>query len=120
MKKILVIDDEKYLNRLVQFNLSDEGYKVVTVLDGRSGLEVLAEQDIGLVILDLAMPGMDGFEVLKEMKSDDRWKSIPVIILTAKIMEEVEREALALGASVFLTKPFSPDALIEIIRKELN
>jgi two-component system, OmpR family, alkaline phosphatase synthesis response regulator PhoP len=117
MKKILVIDDERYINRLIEFNLGDEGYEVLTELGGVEGLKNMRENNPDLVILDIAMPEMDGLEVLRNMKNDGSLSSIPVIILTAKVMEEVETEAKALGADAFLTKPFSPAELVDAVEK---
>ncbi|MBN2135441.1 MAG: response regulator [Acidobacteria bacterium] len=117
MKKILVIDDERYINRLIEFNLGDEGYEVLTELSGAAGLENMKKNNPDLVILDIAMPEMDGLEVLQKMKEDHSLAGIPVIILTAKVMEEVEKKAKALHADAFLTKPFSPADLIEVVGK---
>jgi len=111
MKTILIIDDENYINRLVHFNLLEDGYNVITSSSGREGLELIKKRRPDLVILDIAMPEMDGFTVMEKMREDDRLREIPVLVLTAKVMEEVENRARKLGAAGFMTKPFSPSDL---------
>ena len=108
MKTVLIIDDENYINRLVQFNLVADGYNVITATNGREGLELIKKNRPDLVILDIAMPEFDGFAVLEKMRADNSLRSIPVLVLTAKVMEEVEKRAINLGAAGFITKPFSP------------
>jgi two-component system alkaline phosphatase synthesis response regulator PhoP len=117
MKTILIIDDENYINRLVHFNLLEDGYDVITSSSGREGLELMRKRCPDLVILDIAMPEMDGFTVMEKMKTDDRLREIPVLVLTAKVMEEVEQKAKKLGAVDFITKPFSPSDLSSRVRE---
>lgn len=111
MKTVLIIDDENYINRLVHFNLLEDGYDVITASSGKEGLDLLKKKHPDLVILDIAMPEMDGFTVMEKMREDDDLKNIPILILTAKVMEEVEKRAMKLGAAGFMTKPFSPSEL---------
>jgi DNA-binding response OmpR family regulator len=108
MKTVLIIDDENYINRLVQFNLIEDGYDVITASEGMEGLELIKKRHPDLVILDIAMPEFDGFAVLEKIREDEKICKIPVLILTAKVMEEVENRARNLGAVGFITKPFSP------------
>ena len=87
-------------------------FRVTLAYDGREALEILERSpDIGLVLLDLMMPQLSGLDVLTRMRADERWKNTPCIILTAAGQEEQHRLALELGASEFLTKPFSPKKL---------
>lgn len=117
MKTVLVIDDENYINRLVQFNLKEDGYDVITASGGREGLELIRKRRPDLVILDIAMPEFDGFAVLEKIREDEKLKNTPVLVLTAKVMEEVESRARSLGALGFITKPFSPADLTVRVRK---
>lgn len=87
-------------------------FRVTLAYDGREALDVLArEDDIALVLLDLMMPHLSGLDVLSQMRADTRWRDLPCIILTAAGQEEQHRRAIELGATDFLTKPFSPKKL---------
>jgi two-component system, OmpR family, alkaline phosphatase synthesis response regulator PhoP len=109
----LVADDEPHIGRIIKMKLEQQGQFLVTLAyDGREALEVLRrEGDIGLVLLDLMMPYLSGLDVLAEMKRDDRLKRVPTIVLTAAGQEQQHHMAMELGASEFLTKPFSPKKL---------
>lgn len=82
--KILVCDDERHIVRLIQVNLEKQGYQVVTAYDGKEGLEKIRAEKPNLVVLDVMMPYMDGFEVLKSLRKDPEFETLPVIMLTAK------------------------------------
>ncbi len=108
----LVADDEPHIGRIIKMKLEQGPFRVTLAYDGREALEVLRrEPDIGLVLLDLMMPYLSGLDVLAEMKRDDRLKSVPTIVLTAAGQDQQHDMALELGASEFLTKPFSPKKL---------
>ena len=108
----LVADDEPHIGRIIKMKLEQGPFRVTLAFDGREALEVLKrETDFGLVILDLMMPYLSGLDVLAEMKKDERLKLIPTIVLTAAGQEQQHRAAMDLGASEFLTKPFSPKRL---------
>jgi DNA-binding response OmpR family regulator len=108
----LVADDEPHIGRIIKMKLEQGPFRVTLVYDGREALEVLRrEQDIGIVLLDLMMPYLSGLDVLAEMKRDERLMHVPTIVLTAAGQEQQHRMALELGASEFLTKPFSPKRL---------
>jgi len=117
MKKIIIIDDENYVNRLVQFNLTEDGYEIITALTGQDGLRLIEEKKPDLIILDIAMPGVDGFMVLERLKGSEELRNIPVLILTAKVMDEVEQKAMDMGADAFITKPFSPAELSKKVKE---
>jgi DNA-binding response OmpR family regulator len=110
---VLVADDEPHIGRIIKMKLEQQGlFEVTLAYDGREALEVLRrEGDIGLVLLDLMMPYLSGLDVLAEMKRDDRLKRVPTIVLTAAGQEQQHHMAMELGASEFLTKPFSPKKL---------
>ena len=111
---VLVADDEPHIGRIIKMKLEQGPFRVTMAYDGKEALEVLErEPDIGLVLLDLMMPHLTGLDVLAAMRSDPRWKTLPTIILTAAGQEQQHQRAIALGASEFLTKPFSPKKLYQ-------
>ena len=108
----LVADDEPHIGRIIKMKLEQGPFRVTLAYDGREALEVLRrEPDIALVLLDLMMPYLSGLDVLAEMKTDERLKHLPTIVLTAAGQEQQHRMAMELGASDFMTKPFSPKRL---------
>jgi two-component system alkaline phosphatase synthesis response regulator PhoP len=111
---VLVADDEPHIGRIIKMKLEQGPFRVTMAYDGKEALEVLErESDIGLVLLDLMMPHLTGLDVLAAMRGDPRWKALPCIILTAAGQEQQHQRALELGASEFLTKPFSPKKLYQ-------
>jgi len=111
---VLVADDEPHIGRIIKMKLEQGPFRVTLAYDGREALEVLErEGDFGLVLLDLMMPFLTGLDVLAAMRGDPRWEKLPCIILTAAGQEQQHQRALELGASEFLTKPFSPKKLYQ-------
>ena len=109
---VLVADDEPHIGRIIKMKLEQGPFRVTLAYDGREAIEVLErERDIGLVLLDLMMPHVSGLDVLQKIRTDDRWKALPCIILTAAGQDQQHQRAMGLGASEFLTKPFSPKKL---------
>ena len=120
-KKILVIEDEATLQKALNEVLSNEGYKVVSSLDGLKGLELAQEEKPDLILLDIILPKMDGFEVLKRIKKDDKISQIPVIILTNLSDISDIQKALDLGATTYLVKAdFHIEDVLKKIEKILN
>lgn len=119
MNKILLVDDESDILEFLKYNLELQGYEINTALNGKEALEKLSE-DTDLVILDLMMPILDGFEVIERMKKDSRYKEIPVIFLTAKNGEISEIKALELGAVDYIQKPISPKKLLARVKTNLK
>lgn len=120
MKRILIVDDEKDLVELVSYNLKKEGFLVEPSYDGEDTLKRLKNQHFDLLILDLMLPGMDGLEILRIIRSDSRLSSLPVLILTAK-GEEFDRVlGLELGSDDYVTKPFSPRELVARVKALLR
>lgn len=108
----LVADDEPHIGRIIKMKLEQGPFRVTLAYDGREALDVLRrEPDIQIVLLDLMMPHLSGLDVLAEIRANPRWKTLPCIILTAAGQEQQHQLALRLGASEFLTKPFSPKKL---------
>ncbi|MGH7197611.1 MAG: response regulator [Candidatus Omnitrophota bacterium] len=123
-QSILVIDDEKDIVKLLQYNLEREGHHVLTAKNGEDGFELAKSKRPDLVILDLMLPGIDGVEVCKLLKASKDTKSIPVLMLTAKSAEVDQVVGLEVGASDYITKPFSVKVLLarvkNIFRKEVS
>jgi DNA-binding response OmpR family regulator len=111
MATILVIDDDSLLLALVEHKLTGRGYRVVTAEDGETGLARAAELRPDLIVLDAMMPGMDGFEVLKHLRSLPETTGIPTVMLTARKQERDILAGLSGGARDYLIKPFLPDEL---------
>jgi two-component system alkaline phosphatase synthesis response regulator PhoP/two-component system response regulator VicR len=116
-KKILVVDDERHIVRLVQVNLERQGYQVVTAFDGKEALKKVESDKPNLIVLDVMMPHMDGFEVLKRLKADDKTKNIPVVMLTAKAQDADVFRGWASGVDCYLTKPFNPIELLTFVKR---
>ncbi len=111
-KKILVVEDDKNILKLIKYNLEKEGFKVFTAITGEDGLELINQEEISLAILDLMLPKMNGLDLCRKIKQDELNSAIPVMIVTAK-GEEVDRiVGFELGADDYLVKPFSVRELV--------
>ncbi len=112
-RRVLVVDDEPYIGRIVQLKLEDGPYDVELALDGRSALSLLRSQDaLDLILLDIMMPHMSGLDVLAQLRQLPHRRDTPVIMLTGKGQEADRERAASLGVTDFLTKPFSPKKLL--------
>jgi CheY-like chemotaxis protein len=119
-KQILVVEDEEDILELVSFNLKKQGYQVKGVTSGEEALQEARRKIPSLIILDLMLPGVDGFNVCKSLKNDPRTKAVPIVMLTARSEEADIVIGLELGADDYLTKPFSPRELIARVRAILR
>jgi len=121
MKKILFIEDEPSLQKTLGAKLKDRGYEVASAFDGEEGVKMASENEPDIILLDIILPKKNGFEVLRELKSRERTKKIPVIILTnLENIEEVEK-ALELGSTTYLVKAnYNLDEIVEKIEKVIN
>lgn len=115
--KILVCDDERSIVRLIQVNLERQGWQVVTAYDGKEGLEKIMAEKPDICVLDVMMPYMDGFEVLKNLRREPSTQKLPVVMLTAKAQDKDVFEGYHYGADVYLTKPFNPMELVTFIKR---
>ncbi|MEZ0227678.1 MAG: response regulator transcription factor, partial [Planctomycetota bacterium] len=120
MKKVLVVDDEKDMLELVKYGFEQDGFGVVTATSGEKALELAKRETPSAIILDVMMPGLDGLEVLKRLRGDQRTQSIPIILLTAKGGEADRVVGLELGADDYVVKPFSPRELIARVKAVLR
>ena len=118
--KILVVDDEQDILDLLQFNLKSEGYETLTAIDGEQALNQALSQKPDLIILDIMLPGKDGWEVLKELRRKEETRHIPVIFLTAKDSEIDEVVGLELGADDYIIKPISIRKFIARVKMVLR
>ena len=117
MAKILVVEDEAKIARFVQLELKHEGYEVELAGDGRTGLEKALQEDIQLVLLDVMLPGLSGFEVCRRIRQESE---VPIIMLTAKDDVTDKVAGLDMGADDYMTKPFAIEELLARIRVALN
>lgn len=120
MSKILIIDDEIELAELVQLRLEALGHEVFQASNGREGLQKLKESHPDLILLDVMMPELDGFEVCQIIKKNKDWEMIPVIMLTAKAQHGDDALCLAMGADDYISKPFDMKVLTQKIEKYLS
>ena len=119
-KRVLVVDDEPDIRKVVSFRLKKAGYEVTTAVNGKEALECVQKERPDLILLDLRLPIMDGYEVCKRLKSDEVLKSIPVILLTASMASTVREKTKEYNADDYMVKPFDPDKLMEKIKKFIS
>lgn len=118
--RILVVDDEIYIVHILDFSLGMEGYEVITALDGELALEKARTEKPDLIVLDIMMPKLDGYETCKRLKADPITKDMPVILLSAKGRNVDQKVGFEVGADDYITKPFSPRKLVERINAILG
>ena len=115
---ILVADDEPHIGRIIKMKLEQGPFKVSIAYDGQEALDLINnDEHVDLALLDLMMPKLSGLDVLKQIREQERFKTLPCIVLTAGGDAKHERDALALGATQFLTKPFSPKKLYALVAR---
>ncbi len=119
-EKILIVDDEKDIVKMLDYNLKNEGFRVISGFDAEDCLDLAKREHPDLIILDLMLPGMNGFEVCKQLRKEDKTSGIPVIMLTAKSQESDKIVGLELGADDYVTKPFSIRELVARIKAVLR
>ncbi|GAC1362386.1 MAG: response regulator transcription factor [Ktedonobacteraceae bacterium] len=120
VRKILVVDDEEVLVETIAYNLEQSGYQVETAVDGVSALEAAHRDSFDLIVLDIMLPGMDGLEVCRQLRREDRTATVPIIMLTAKGEEIDKVVGLEVGADDYVTKPFGRRELLARIRALLR
>jgi len=119
-KRVLVVDDDQSIQRVLVQTLQLEGYEVATASDGVEALESLQGQLPDVVILDVMMPKLDGLDVLKRMRADERTHTVPVILLTARSSQEDIWEGWQSGVDYYMTKPFDVEELLRFLSHVLN
>jgi two-component system, OmpR family, alkaline phosphatase synthesis response regulator PhoP len=119
-QRIVIIEDERDIIELVKYNFRKEGFELESFSRGKEGLEHLRRSQADLVLIDILLPDLDGFEICKRLRADERLKSVPVIFLTAK-SEEIDRVlGLEIGADDYVVKPFSPRELVARVKAVLR
>jgi DNA-binding response OmpR family regulator len=119
-KKILIVDDEMDLVETVRFPLEMEGYHVLVSYNGEDALNQARKENPDLILLDLMLPKLDGYKVCRLLKFDDRYKHIPILMLTAKTQEKDKALGVETGANEYITKPFEIDDLLKKVKTYLN
>lgn len=119
-KKILVVDDEEKNRYLISFILKKNGFEVVTATDGLEGVEAAKRQLVDLIVMDIKMPKMDGYESTRRIKKLEGYQSIPIIALTSYAMAEDKKKAFEAGCDGYISKPINPETFRDEIRKYLE
>jgi len=120
LRKILIVDDEPYILNILDFSLDAEGYMVLQAADGDEALRVAAEQSPDLIIMDVMMPRLDGFETCRRLKENVNTMDIPVVLLTARNSREDRARGDEVKADGYMTKPFSPQRLLDTVQQYLG
>jgi len=116
-KTILAVDDSKTMREMVVFTLKQAGYNALEAEDGKAGLGVMAANQVHGIITDLNMPNMNGIEFIKALRADPKFKFLPILMLTTESDDTKKQEGRAAGATGWIVKPFSPEKLIEVVKK---
>ena len=112
---VLVVDDEPALLRLMEFVLARQGFRLLTATNGVDALNLVREQKPDLIVLDIMMPRLDGFQVAEAIRANPTTAHMPIIMLSAKAQEADIERGIAVGVDTYITKPFSPDSLVETV-----
>ena len=116
-KRILTIDDSKTMRDMLMLTLAEAGFDVIQAVDGQDGLDVLAKEQVDVIITDINMPRMDGYEVIRHLRKNPDFKSTPILVLTTESEAEKKNLAREAGATGWMVKPFDPDRLVATVRK---
>jgi DNA-binding response OmpR family regulator len=119
-KKILIVDDEPSIIVPVQFLMEKSGYDVMVAFSGEEAIEIVAEKKVDLILLDIMLPVIDGFEVCQRIRENPQWNKIKIILLTALGSEANVEKGLSLGADAYITKPFSNVDIVEKVKELLG
>lgn len=118
--RILVVDDEPPIVRLMEFVLARQGHEMLVAVNGREALDQVRAHRPDLVLLDIMMPQVDGYEVAQTLRADPDFADLPIIMLSAKAQEEDIRKGLDVGVNEYITKPFSPEHLVHVVADYLQ
>ncbi len=120
-KVIMTVDDSTSIRQMVAFTLGGAGYQVIEAVDGKDALDKLGDSStIDMLVTDLNMPNLDGIELVKGVRAQQRHKFIPILLLTTESQETKKQQAKAAGASGWIVKPFNANQLIDVVRKLLK
>jgi len=115
--RVLVVDDDDVIRQLITVNLELEGFEVATAVDGQDCLDKVGEFDPAVITLDIMMPRLDGWEAASRLRADPRTAGVKVVLLSARAQEADLQRGDRIGVDAYLTKPFDPDELIEVVRR---
>lgn len=118
--RLLIVDDEKDLVETLTFRLEANGYEVIKAYDGKEGLEKAQQEKPDIILLDLMLPKLDGYKICRMLKSDDKYKDIPIILFTARAQDADKKIGKDAGANAYITKPFESKGLIDTIKQLLG
>jgi DNA-binding response OmpR family regulator len=119
-QKILVVDDEQDVVKILKVRLEAAGYAVIAAYDGQEGLDMAHNEKPDLIVLDLMLPKLNGYQVCRMLKFDSAYQAVPIIMLTARASEEDQKLSQEAGADAYMTKPFEPEQLLAKIRELLG
>ena len=119
MARVLAVDDDHVIRGLLEVNLEMEGHQVMTAFDGQDALEKVREQKPDLILLDVMMPRVNGWQVAEALKGDEATRDIPIVFLSARAMEADVRKGTDIGVEEYVTKPFDPIDLMELVSRLL-
>jgi DNA-binding response OmpR family regulator len=119
-KRILIVDDEPSIVVSLEFLMKREGFEVDVAVDGEAALRAVGERAPDLVLLDIMLPRLNGFEVCQKLRADPRWRDLKIVMLTAKGRDADQDKGLALGADLYVTKPFSTKDLVAQVKQLLS
>lgn len=120
MARVMAVDDDHVIRGLLEVNLEMEGYEVVMAVDGRDALEKVRADPPDLILLDVMMPDVNGWQVAEELKGDEATRDIPIIFLSARAMDADVRRGASVGGDSYVTKPFDPIDLMELVARLLE
>jgi DNA-binding response OmpR family regulator len=118
--RVMAVDDDQVIRGLLEVNLQMEGHEVVTAVDGQDALDKVRADPPDLIILDVMMPNLNGWQVAEQLRAEEATRDIPIILLSARAMENDVRKGTELGADSYVTKPFDPIELMELVTRLLE
>ncbi len=118
--KILVVDDEPPIVRLMGFILARHGHQILSAVNGEQALEMVREHNPDIVLLDIMMPRIDGYEVARTLRADPKYARLPIIMLSAKAQEEDIQKGIEVGVDEYITKPFSPEHVVHAVHDQMK
>lgn len=116
-KRVLTVDDSKTMREMVTFTLKSAGYTVFEAEDGKHALQVIQANPVDIIITDLNMPNMNGFELIRALRADPNYKFKPILMLTTEADESKKAEGKSAGATGWIVKPFQPEKLLQVVQK---
>ena len=119
-KVIMTVDDSTSIRQMVSFTLTQAGYQVVEAVDGKDAVTKLATATVDMVITDLNMPNMDGVELIRQVRTQGKFKFLPIIMLTTESKDTKKQEGKAAGATGWIVKPFNATQLVDVVKKLLK